>query len=100
VSAALIGDLEWLKKTCSNEIKRGSWQLTCLSGKEAGVHDIVSRSDAVILVTDQVSHSTRRTVVSAAVKRNIPVFMRHSSGAHLIPASLNEIGSTGMHITF
>lgn len=93
--AALIGDLEWLRHTCSTVAGFGAWRLACLSGEEKCLDEIVNRSDAVVLVTDQVSHRTRRSVMAAALKMNIPVFMRHSSGAQLFRACLNELETVG-----
>lgn len=80
MSAALIGNMEWLKANCSSNIRRNGWQVSLLSGEESFAHEIVQKSDAVIVVTDHVSHQARQKVL-AVCRNKVPVFMRHSCGA-------------------
>lgn len=91
--AALIGNLEWLKKACSEGVDGREVCLTCLTGEERYVEEVVSRADVVVVMTDQVSHRARRNIVSVASGKSIPVYMRHSSGANLVQACLGGVAA-------
>lgn len=88
--AALVGDFQWLMAS-REEIERGNGcRLTCLDGKEGDLNESVSASDIVVMLTDQVPHAVRRRVLCVASVNNVPVYMRHSSGATTIRACLKE----------
>lgn len=97
MSATLIGDTSWLKGVCGRDIRMSEWDMNLLSGDEAFACDVVEKSDAVIVVTDHISHAARRNILSAASKQKVPVFMRHSCGANLFQECLASVKqSVGM----
>ena len=92
--AALVGDLQWLMQTCESDEQLKNHDLKCFTGKEGDLHDELSVSDLVVMLTDQVPHAVRRRVLCVASANNVPVYMRHSSGAAIMQSCLKDASAT------
>jgi len=89
--AVLVGDVQWLLKTFDRGGERGPFELKYFCGDEWDLHDNVSGSDVVFMITDQVSHTVRRRVLSLAASNRVSLYMRHSCGAFTIKSCMRGL---------
>lgn len=92
--AALIGDLGWMSEFFGKDSVDGRPHVF-LTGAEAGLDESMFAADVVVLITDQVPHAVRRRVLYAASSQDLPVFMRHSSGAPSVKSFLLSMPGKG-----
>lgn len=90
--AAIVGNRQWLVGMCESNEAAKQHDLTCLSGRETFLSQEMASVDVVVILTDQVPHAVRRRVLFTASADNIPVCMRHSTGAPAVLTSLSGVG--------
>jgi hypothetical protein len=89
--AVLVGDVGWLLKTFGRAGERVPFELKYFCGDEWDLHDNVSASDVIVMITDQVSHTVRRRVLSLAASNRVSLYMRHSCGASNIKSCMRGL---------
>ena len=91
--AILVGDVQWLLETFDTGRAGAPVELKYFCGDEWDLHDNVSGSDVIVMMTDQLSHSVRRRVLSLAASNRVSVYMRHSCGASSIGACIRGLAA-------
>ena len=75
----------------SGAARGGPFELKYFCGDEWDLHDNVSASDVIVMITDQVSHAVRRRVLSLAASNRVSLYMRHSCGASHIKSCMRGL---------
>ena len=91
MGAVLVGDVQWLLQTFERGGEGVPFELKYFSGDEWDLHDNVSASDVIVMITDQVSHTVRRRVLSLAASNRVSLYMRHSCGASHIKSCMRGL---------
>jgi hypothetical protein len=77
---ALIGGMDRLERHYINEAEKSGIDLRVFTKSEVNIGSKIRNADAVVILTNKVSHQVKREVMSVAKSRKIPVFMYHSCG--------------------
>lgn len=86
---ALIGGMDRLERHYKNEAKQCGVELKVFNKHKTGFPSKIKNVDAVVIFTNQVSHTIKKQMMNTARKRNIPVLMRHSCGVCTFRDCLN-----------
>ena len=77
---ALIGGMDRLERHYINEAERFGVELKVFTKFEANIALKIKNVDALVILTNKVSHKLRKKTMDIAKAGNIPVLMRHSCG--------------------
>ena len=77
---ALIGGMDRLERHYINEAERFGVELKVFTKFEANIALKIKNVDALVILTNKVSHGARKEAMDIAKAGNIPVLMRHSCG--------------------
>jgi hypothetical protein len=77
---ALIGGMDRLERHYMNEAQRFGIELKVFTKSVADMTSKIMHVDAVVILTNKISHKAKREVMNIAKAKNIPVFMYHSCG--------------------
>ena len=91
--AMLVGDIQWLLEAFNRSRTRGTVELKYFCGEESDLHDNVSGSDVIVMITDQLSHPVRRRVLSLAASNRVSVYMRHSCGVSSLGSCIRGLAA-------
>ncbi|MCL0037677.1 DUF2325 domain-containing protein [Thermodesulfovibrionales bacterium] len=77
---ALIGGMCRLERQYINEAEKFGFGLKVFTKPETGLKGKVKNVDAMVIITNKVSHRTKKDAMTIAKDRKIPVFLYHSCG--------------------
>ncbi|RJQ19307.1 MAG: DUF2325 domain-containing protein [Nitrospiraceae bacterium] len=77
---ALIGGMDRLERQYKTEAEKMGINLKVFTRSESGLSSKIRNMDALVILTNKVSHQAKREVMNVAKAKNIPVFMYHSCG--------------------
>ena len=77
---ALVGGMDRLERHYINEAERFGVELKVFTKFEVNIALKIKNVDALVILTNKVSHGARKEAMDIAKAGNIPVLMRHSCG--------------------
>lgn len=80
MSIALIGGMDRLERQYINEAESVGINLKVFTKPETRIGSKIKNMDAIVILTNKVSHRAKREAMDIAKAKNIPVFMYHSCG--------------------
>lgn len=80
MSIALIGGMERLERHYISEAEKLGFKLKVFSKSEVGFGSKIKNIDAMVILTNKISHMAKKEAMNTAKSNNIPVFMYHSCG--------------------
>ncbi|RJQ54534.1 MAG: DUF2325 domain-containing protein [Nitrospiraceae bacterium] len=95
---ALIGGMDRLGRQYKNEAEKLGINLKVFTRSEAGIGSKIKNMDALVILTNKVSHQAKREVMNVAKAKNIPVFMYHSCGVCTLRDCLSCLKNTAKEV--
>jgi len=77
---AVIGGMDRLERHYRKEAEKFGIELKVFNTSTSGMAATIKTADALVILTNKVSHRARKDVMNAARARNIPVYQYHSCG--------------------
>jgi len=81
--------MDRLGKHYMDEAARAGVELRLFTRSENNIGIKLKKADAVVILTNMVSHRVKKEAMNAAKLNNIPVFMHHSCGVCTLRDCLN-----------
>ncbi|WP_298433584.1 DUF2325 domain-containing protein [Geobacter sp.] len=86
---ALIGGMDRLEKHYMEEAERCGVDLKVFTRSQVNIGPKLKNVDAIVILTNKVSHNVKKQAMSTAKANGIPVFMHHSCGVCTLRDCLN-----------
>ncbi len=88
---ALIGGMDRLERVYEQEAKRFGVKLKVFTKPTKNLGERIGGSDAVIVFTNKVSHTSKREVMNEAKKQSIQVMQCHACGVCSLGQCLDRL---------
>ncbi|WP_022850976.1 DUF2325 domain-containing protein [Limisalsivibrio acetivorans] len=90
MTVSVVGGLDRLKRDYIKAGKKKGVRTKVILKKQKHIDDILSNSDAIVLLTSNIAHGVANKARSIAKQKDVPLFQIHNCSVSSVEDSIND----------